>query len=270
VNNRAGQFVHGLFFVLGFTLVFVGFGVAINAGINLFRISSYDLQNNVMRIGGVIVIFFGLHVMGVTGWLFRRLQATFDTPDADDVGRAIVRVLDKVSSILYSDTRRQFNPRNPYGYAGSIFMGAVFAAGWTPCVTPIYGSIMDIAIGGTLARATVLGIAYSLGLGAPFLLMTFAVDPARALIRRIQRHMRLIEVVSGAFVIFMGYLLASNQLTLLTARSTWLTTVSGNVEECGTGLFSSQVPLSDFGKCLQLGPNYQSLASGTTVSQPGG
>src|SRR5579864_1236664 len=46
VNNRIGQFTHGLFFVSGFTLVFVGFGVAVNAGINLFSVSSYDLQNN--------------------------------------------------------------------------------------------------------------------------------------------------------------------------------------------------------------------------------
>lgn len=266
VNNRIGQFTHGLFFVLGFTFVFVGFGVAVNAGINLFNVSSYDLQNNLTRIGGVIVIFFGLHVMGITGWLIRRVRAIFDTPDADDIGRAMVRGLDRLSSILYADTRRQFNPHNPYGYAGSAFMGAVFAAGWTPCVGPIYGFILNMVIGGTLARGTVLLTAYSLGLGVPFLLMTFAVDPARALIRRIQRHMRLIEVVSGAFLIVMGYLLVSNELTLLAARSAWLSDVSYNLEECGTGLFDNQVPIGDLGKCLQLGPNYQALPPVTAAS----
>ncbi|MHB8629364.1 MAG: cytochrome c biogenesis CcdA family protein [Aggregatilineales bacterium] len=270
VNNRVGQFIHGLFFVLGFTLVFVGFGVAVNAGINLLSISSYDLQSRLTQIGGVIVILFGLHVMGVTGWLIRRLRAIFDTPNADDIGRAIVRGLDRLSSILYADTRRPINPRNPYGYAGSAVMGAVFAAGWTPCVGPIYGFILNMVIGGTLARGTVLLTAYSLGLGLPFLLMTFAVDPARGLIRRIQRHMRLIEVVSGAFLIIMGYLLASNELTLLTARSAWLSNVSYNLEECGTGLFDNQVPIGDFGKCLQLGPNYQALPPVTAAQQAGG
>ncbi len=269
IPNRTRQFIHGLFFVLGFTLVFVGFGVAVNAGINLFSVSSYDLQNRLTQIGGVIVIFFGLHVMGVTGWLIRRLRAIFDTPNADDIGRAIVQGLDRLSSILYADTRRQINPRNPYGLAGSALMGAVFAAGWTPCVGPIYGFILNMVIGGTLARGTVLLTAYSLGLGVPFLLMTFAVDPARGLIHRIQRHMRLIEVVSGAFLIFMGYLLASNELTLLTARSVWLSDVSYNLEECGTGLFDNQVPIGDFGTCLQLGPNYQALPAVTAAQQTG-
>jgi len=263
------QLAHGLAFVAGFTAVFVGFGVAVNAGINLLNISSYDLENTITRVGGMVIVFFGLHVMGVSGWLLRQVRMLFDKPSADSFGHSVVNIIDRLQGILYADTRRQFNPRNPYGYAGSALMGVIFAAGWTPCVGPIYGTILTLVINGTLLRGTLLLTAYSLGLGLPFLLMTFVTDPARALIRRMQRYMRLVELLSGAFLIFIGVMLTTNTFTLLTARSAWLSTFSYNVETCGTGIVSGEIPLNDVGICLNLGPDYKTVQVNTNVIVPG-
>ncbi len=262
------QFAHGLAFVAGFTAVFVGFGVTVNAGINLLNISFYDLQNTIMRVGGVVIIVFGLHVMGLSGWLLRRTRALFDKPNGNAFAREVVRTVDWLQSILYGDTRRRMNPRNPYGYAGSALMGVVFAAGWTPCIGPIYGSIMGLAINGSILHGSVLLTAYSLGLGVPFLLMTFATESARALIRRLQRYMRAIELFSGAFLIFIGVLLATNTLTLLTARSQWLSVFSFNLEDCGPAVVNGTVPLNDFGTCMNLGSGYKTIQN-TNGGVPG-
>ncbi len=258
--DRAAVLAHGLFFVFGFTAIFVLFGLAVNASLRLLGISSYDLQNTIARVGGVIVIFFGLHVMGVTGWLMRNILKRVDSQSG------VAKALERVQSVLYADTRRQMNPRNPYGYAGSALMGVVFAAGWAPCTGPIYGSILTVALNGSMVTATVLLTAYSLGLGLPFLLTAVALDPMRGLLKRLQRHMRLIEVVSGLFLISMGYLLATNQLTEIAGRLTWLSDFSYNVEECGTGFAQGKVPFSAMGVCLRLGPDYEYKLSHPTVS----
>jgi len=201
--------------------------------------------------------------------LLRRTRALFDKPNAGAFGREMVRTVDWLQSILYGDARRRLNPRNPYGYVGSALMGVVFAAGWTPCVGPIYGTIVGLAINGSVLRGTVLLTAYSLGLGVPFLLMTFVTEPARAFIRRIQRYMRLIEFLSGAFLIFIGVLLATNTLTLLTARSQWLSVFSYNLEDCGPKVVNGTVPLNDFGTCLNLGSGYQTAQGNSNGGVPG-
>src|SRR5512140_121973 len=71
--NRFAIFAHGMLFVSGFTLVFVIFGLAVNTSLQILGVSSYDLQQGIARIGGILVIFFGLHVMGLTGWILLRL-----------------------------------------------------------------------------------------------------------------------------------------------------------------------------------------------------
>ena len=260
-TNRAGLLMHGLMFVLGFTLVFVGFGIAINASIQLLGISFYSLQNTLARVGGLIVIFFGLHIMGVTGWVLRQIRAHFGKSAG-----GVAEALDGVQSVLFADTRRQMNPRNSYGYLGSIFMGLVFAAGWTPCVGPVYGSILFLASNGSTNTATVMLTAYSLGLAIPFLITAMALDQVRPLFKRLQRNMRLIEVVSGVFLIGMGYLLFTNHMSDIAARLTGLSDFSYNVEECGTGLARGSVAFGDLGQCLQVGPNYKYVTPVPSVS----
>ena len=246
---RFQQVLHGLFFVFGFSAIFVGFGILVNAGINLFHISSYDLQNSIARVGGVLIILLGLQVMGVYGWLLSQIRAHFHSSAG---------AIDRVTGVLYADTRRQIDPRNPYGYLGSALMGIVFAAGWTPCVGPIYGAIIALAAPGTIGQSVILLAAYSLGLGVPFMLLTLGVTPVQRLLKRLQRYMRAIEIASGLLLILVGYLLFTNQLTLLTARSAGLSDFSYNLEQCGTGLFDNgKVPLKDFNTCMTLGTNYQ-------------
>ncbi len=257
-KNRLGVLLHGLFFVGGFTIFFVSFGLLANLGFQALQ-ATYDIKVVLYQVGGLLVIFFGLHIMGVTGWTLRMLLTRVAWQRMGNVGGAIRRVLERIQSVLYSDTRRQINPRNRYGYAGSSLMGIVFAAGWTPCIGPIYGSILTLAsTRGTLTSASVLLVAYSLGLGVPFLLTAAALDQMRGLLRRLQRWMRVIELVSGAFLIFMGVLLLTNQLALISQFGTGLGDVEFNLEAClADGVLRGKVPVGDLGDCLSLGPNYK-------------
>src|SRR6266852_2712552 len=88
-KNRLGTVLHGAFFVAGFTLVFVVFGLLTNASLQLLRARSYDIQTFIGRFGGLLVIFFGLHVLGVTGWLLRTLITRVDWDALGGVGGAI-------------------------------------------------------------------------------------------------------------------------------------------------------------------------------------
>ncbi len=272
-QNRLGTLVHGVFFVAGFTLVFVVFGLLTNASLQLLRASAFDFETNFARIGGVLVIFFGLHVIGVWGWLLRTLTTRVDWDALGGVGRAICRGLEHILALLYSDTRRQMNQRNAYGYFGSSLMGMIFAAGWTPCIGAIYGSILTLAASErSWAQAAVLLLSYSLGLGVPFLLTASALDQARGLLKRLQRRMRLIELASGVFLIFLGYLLISGELASLAQVGGSFADFSYNVGECITGLAQGKVAVGDFGTCMNLGPNYkykQAETPQTTPTTPG-
>jgi len=254
-KNKLSVILHGLAFVGGFTFVFVVFGLLINAGLQALRVSAYDFQVFWGRFGGLLIIFFGLHVMGVTGWVLRKLTAGGEP--SSGAGKAIYGVLERIQTALYSDTRRQMNPRNRYGYMGSALMGTVFAAGWTPCVGPIYGAILTVAINKEVPVAGMLLLAYSFGLGFPFLMTAAALDQMRGLLKRLQRHMRAVELISGTFLILVGYLLFTGQLAQLAQFGGGLASFSYNLEGCVTGVFEGKVPLNEFGKCMDLGPDYQ-------------
>lgn len=259
-TSRLGTFVHGVFFVLGFTLVFVVFGLLTNASLQFLRARTYDFQNLIARIGGLLVIFFGLHVMGLSGWVLRMLQTRVDWESMGGTGKAIVGGLERIQLMLYGDTRRQMNPRNNYGYLGSALMGVIFAAGWTPCVGPIYGSILTLAAAkDSWSQAGVLLLAYSLGLGVPFLLTAAALDRMRGLLKRLQKQMRAIELISGVFLILIGYLLFTGRLAELAQVGGGFADFTYNLEECVTGIFRGNVPAGDFGTCMNLGPNYKYL-----------
>src|SRR3989339_1733253 len=120
-GNRFTTFTHGLAFVLGFSLVFVSLGLAASA----FGTLLHDLRNWVARIGGIVVIVFGLHMTG----LFR---ITF----------------------LDYDVRIHATPDRKKGYISSFLMGVFFSAGWSPCIGPLLGTILTLAVNG---RAGALG-----------------------------------------------------------------------------------------------------------------
>lgn len=190
--KRAATFVHALLFVMGFTVVFsVIFGLAAGLLSQAFS-SSLDLLR---RIGGVIVIILGLHVMGVISIPFLQYE------------------------------RRLGMGSNPgqQGYSTSFIVGVSFAAGWTPCVGPILGGIFSMALNeGAAGRSILMFLIYSLGLGVPFLLTALALERLTPRLRRLNRYMGVIEKVSGALLILVGVLLLTNGIFWLARLFQWV------------------------------------------------
>jgi cytochrome c-type biogenesis protein len=139
----------------------------------------YDVRTWLARIGGLIVIIFGLHMIGV----FRIPFLEYD-----------VRVHSQVNPSL--------------GYLSSFLLGIFFSAGWSPCVGPVLGAIITFSInGGSLALGTFLGLAYSAGLAIPFLVAALGIGWVTTLLRRYSKVMRITEIVMGVILVIVGVLL---------------------------------------------------------------
>jgi len=181
-NRRRIAMLHATLFVFGFTLVFMLFGASATA---LGRVLKY-YEVWFQRVGGVLIILFGLYCLGL-------LKLRFLDQDAR----------------LHLD-------RKPVGYLGSVLVGMAFAAGWTPCIGPILGAILGLAATeASLPRGMLLLASYSLGLAVPFLLAAFAVETFLSWFQRFRRHLRWVQRVSGALLVFVGLLLATGQFTRL-------------------------------------------------------
>jgi len=174
-QNRWITLSHGVAFVIGFSVVFIFFNIiAATLGGLLFNVRTW-----LAKIGGVIVVIFGLHMIGV----FRIRFLEYD-----------VRV------------HTQTNPR--WGYVSSFLLGIFFSAGWSPCVGPILGAIMTFAAnGGSVIRGTLLGAFYSSGLAIPFLLAALGIGWVTTLVRKYGKIMRIAEIVMGAIMVVAGVLL---------------------------------------------------------------
>lgn len=169
-------------FVLGFSTVFIAMG-ATAAPLGQFLT---DKAPFLMRLAGVVVVIFGLHMTG----------------------------LFKIKA-LYSE--RRFHTRmHTVGYAGSYLIGLMFAFGWTPCVGPALGTILAMAANSdTVLRGVGLLAVYSLGLGVPFLITGFAAGTALKALGRFRRHFRTIEVASGVLMIGVGIVIFSGSMQTL-------------------------------------------------------
>lgn len=184
--SRWTVMLHGVFFVLGFSLIFVLLGITAGA-IGQFGRQFLQATDWILRIGGLLIIVLGLHTMGV------------------------IRI-----PFLYYDTRSQTQPRQELGFLGSLFMGVTFSAGWSPCLGPILAAMLTMgASTGSAGRAAVLLTAYALGLGIPFLLTALLLERATGQLRRLQKHMRTIEIISGALLIIVGIVIFSGALQRL-------------------------------------------------------
>jgi cytochrome c biogenesis protein CcdA/peroxiredoxin len=165
-----------------------------------------------------------------------------------------VKVITTFQNVFYADTRRQFAATGRQGFAGSALMGVVFAAGWTPCIGPILGSILGLALsttGNNFLSAAALLIAYSLGLGIPFLVTALMLDSAQGLLRRLQRYMHQIELIIGAFLVFIGVAVATGQLQSLSQNATnRFSDFSVSVENCGVGFLTGEINFSHLRPCL--------------------
>lgn len=180
-NERLRIFLHGLLFVAGFSLVFiVGWGGSVTLVGQFFGM----YKNVIARIGGVIVIAFGL--------------ATLE----------VIRI-----PWFYADTRSYY--RGTTGtYANSGLMGILFAAGWSPCIGATLGAILTMGLSQqTVGQAMWLASGYSLGLGIPFLAMALGLERATGWVKRVSRYRRLIQIISGVFIILIGILLLTNTMS---------------------------------------------------------
>ncbi|HYO89375.1 MAG TPA: cytochrome c biogenesis protein CcdA, partial [Candidatus Limnocylindrales bacterium] len=304
---RINTFLHGVAFVLGFTLVFVVFGLLTTAFLSQIGGQNVALVRDVIgRAGGLLIIFFGLHFMGAIRWGLDWLQrsgwvkspllgaaflavfallalwALVDPLIAIPViavfglwmalGGAFTRPAsfwEKTTSglnrLLYTDTRKQMNATHSGGFVGSGIMGIVFAAGWTPCIGPIYGSILTLAAtGGSVGQAGGLMIAYSLGLGVPFLMTALLLDSAQGLLRRLQKQLHKIEIFSGGLLVLIGVLVASGQLQSLSQNfANQFADFSYRLEECVVGTTRGELTLGDFGACMSGQLEAQSSALAT-------
>jgi cytochrome c-type biogenesis protein len=182
-KNRWMTFSHGLAFVLGFSLVFIMFNIIASAvGLLLF-----DLRTWLAKIGGLVIIIFGLHMIGV----FRIPFLEYD-----------VRVHSQVD-------RR-------WGLLSSGLMGVFFSAGWSPCIGPVLGWIMTFSInGGSVVKGTILGIAYSAGMAIPFLLAALGIGWVGTLLHRYNKIMRVVEIIMGVLLIVVGILLFMGSFSVL-------------------------------------------------------
>ncbi len=174
--------ITSLAFVLGFSTVFVALGAAAT-------MVGYYLQHykrELGMIGGVVIIILGLHTAGILPikWLLYEKRAEVKT--------------------------------RPLGLIGAYVVGLAFAFGWTPCIGPILGAILLYASQqATVSEGVVLLMAYSAGLGIPFVLSGLAINGFFAAFGRIRRHMKVVEYVSGALLVGVGLLLVTDRLAVL-------------------------------------------------------
>ena len=181
-STRLNIFLNTVYFVLGFSLVFAVLGVILNSVLVTVGIG---FQSVLQSIGGVVIILFGTYLILSTK--LRRLN------------------FEKKMTKL---------PRFKTSYITSFVFGAAFAAGWTPCVGPILGSTFTLAATAPGAAYNSL-LAYSLGLGIPFLITGAFFSQATGLIRRMVKYLKYFNPIMGAVLIILGILVFTNQLALL-------------------------------------------------------
>src|SRR5213592_5208029 len=178
---RRAVILNSLAFNAGLSVIFLALGGT--AGL----VGSAIISNPWVRIiGGLVIIVFGLHLIGL-------LKIKY----------------------LYKDTR-QFSNEKPRGILGSLTLGIAFAAGWTPCIGPVLGGIIGLAAtSGGWKGGLVLAIFYSAGLAVPFLLTGLGINKFLSFYGKFRRHLHKVEVVSGIILILIGLLVMSNRLTVL-------------------------------------------------------
>ncbi len=169
------------------------------------------------------------------------------------------KAMNTVELALYADTRKQMAAAGTSGLAGSALLGVVFAAGWSPCIGPTLGAAMTLAAQQDVGTAIILITAYCLGLGIPFLITALMLDSAQGILRRLNKHMNKIKVVSGIILVAIGILVASGQLQQLSTR------LSGEVggfsytfDECAFGVQQGEIGGDQLTRCIN-GENYDAL-----------
>ena len=184
--DRRATLIHATLFVVGFSAIFILLGASASFLGQFFK----HYETLIARLGGVVIILLGLHMMGV----FRLLP-------------------------LMQEKRLHLRDK-PAGYLGTLGVGMAFGAGWTPCIGPVLGAILTYGFSRDSMWAGVgLLTVYSIGLAIPFLVAALALDWFLQAFKRFRRFMPLVEKASGGLLVFLGVLLLTGSFTVL---SSWL------------------------------------------------
>ena len=189
-RTRRTALVHSLLFILGFSLIFLALG----ATATVLGRTLLSQREWISRVGGVLIIIFGLYTMGV------------------------------FNIAAFSRERRFHLADKPVGYLGSVLVGIAFGAGWTPCIGPILGSILIFtSTSSDLGRGMSLLSAYSLGLAIPFLGASLMIERFLSVFARFRRQMVWVTRAAGLLLIAVGVLLLTDYFTILASYLQGLT-----------------------------------------------
>lgn len=183
-SRRLATFLHAATFVTGFTLAFIALGATAST------LGSFLQDHAVLlrHIGGIILVVIGLHLAGLLKLPFLLWQKRFD-----------------------------YHPARP-GYPASLLIGVIFAIAWSPCIGPILGSILVLAANAaTLQQGVYLLLAYSLGLGVPFMLLGLGLNQVSRILKWLRPHLGKIEIATGILMVIVGVLIFFNLLLYLNA-----------------------------------------------------
>lgn len=181
-GKRLNIFLNSVFFVLGFSIIFAILGVLLNT---LLESVAYEAQAWLSRIGGAIIIFFGLYLVGVIKVGFLNREHKFAV-------------------------KRKFSSQ----YATSFAFGSAFAAGWTPCVGAALGAILGLAASNPGSAFSLL-LAYSIGLGVPFLLVGLFAAQSVVIINKYAHVLKYVNIAFGVILIALGVLVFTQSLNLV-------------------------------------------------------
>jgi cytochrome c-type biogenesis protein len=185
-HTKRNTLIHATLFVAGFTLIFLALG----AGATVLGQLMLRYREVISRVGGVLIIIFGLYLLGV-----------FNLP------------------FLMKDTRLHL-ANKPLGYFGTLVVGIAFGAGWSPCIGPILGAIITMAYNeADLGRGMTLLFAYSMGLAVPFLAAALMVERFITVFGMVRHLLVWVNRVAGVMLVLVGILMVSNRFTML---SNWL------------------------------------------------
>jgi len=184
--RRGTALAHALWFIVGFSLIFVALGATASA----IGVALLHSQVWIGRIGGVIVVLFGLYLLGIVRPAFLMRERKLELA------------------------------HKPSGYLGSAVVGVTFGAAWTPCIGPILGAILTLAAAQTTVRQGMALLAvYALGLAIPFVITALALDRFLVWFQRFRPYIVWVDRIAGVLMILLGLLLVTDRFTLL---ASWL------------------------------------------------
>ena len=237
---KGGLFSSALSFVVGFSVVFISFGASASAVGGFLQ----QHKNLLTPVAGALILLFGLHLLGglikmnmragiVLGVLLVALGVValvhgrgplflglgsvhfFSLSFIGFFGPLLARWLNQDVRIRNTDTKP--------GILSGFLLGFAFAFGWTPCIGPILSAVLVLAAASnTIARGVLLLAVYSAGLAVPFLLTALGLGTFLRFYRNFRKHLHVVELFSGALLLFIGFLIFFNKLTWLSGKLTFL------------------------------------------------